>query len=262
MVVNNGKIITSGPSIIDSCCNRRSVLIVSSLALAEKPVSCFGMNPEDASFSYDRYAQSYDKLDGGIVASSLGIESARIQMLKLAKGRVLEIGAGTGLNFPYYRFNDVDGVTSLTLLDISEGMLKVARTRSNQDLSRVDFKQADATTELVDLFGKNSFDTVVDSFSLCVMGNEGAKKCLQQMKSVVKSKQEGGKILLLENSRANNKLLALYQDITAEQVALLGGKGCLYNQDVGLLIRESDLQIEKEVLFSAGLFRSYICSCK
>merc|ERR1719445_1819239 len=138
-------------------------------------------------------------------------------------------------------------------------MLKVARTRSNQDLRRVEFKQADATTELVDLFGKNSFDTVVDSFSLCVMGNEGAKKCLQQMKNVVKSKLDGGRILLIENSRANNPFLSWYQDATAEQAASLGGKGCLYNQDVVSLINESGLKIEKEVSFSAGIFRSFVC---
>ena len=29
-------------------------------------------------------------------------------------------------------------------------------------------------------------DTVVDTFSLCVRGNDGAKKCVDQMKNIVK----------------------------------------------------------------------------
>ena len=50
------------------------------------------ITPEEAEKSYDKYAKSYDSLDGGAVASKLGIESARAELLKLATGRVLEVG--------------------------------------------------------------------------------------------------------------------------------------------------------------------------
>ena len=68
-----------------------------------------------------------------------------------------------------------------------------------------------------------------------------------------------GKILLLENSRADNPLLGWYQDRTANAAASLGGKGCVYNQDVPSLIREAGLIIEDERSFAGGLFRAFVC---
>lgn len=56
----------------------------------------------------------------------------------------------------------------------------------------VQFVKADATSELVERFGPNAFDTVLDSFSLCVMGDL-ASACLDQVRGVVKSKDSGGK---------------------------------------------------------------------
>ena len=120
----------------------------------------------------------------------------------------------------------------------------------------VKWVQADATSQLVDLFGKNSFDTVIDSFSLCVMGNVGAVQSLQQMAAV--SRKE---VLLLENSRSSNTFLGWYQDITADAAAMAGGKGCVYNQDVTEMIQSTDkLRILEEKSYAAGLYRSFVCS--
>lgn len=109
-------------------------------------------------------------------------------------------------------------------------------------------------------FEESTFDTVVDTFSLCVMGNDGAKRCLQQIKHVVKPSKDGGKILLLENTKSSNPVLGWYQDLTAETAARAGGKGCLYNQDVASLIRQAGLDIIQEESFAAGVFRAYICT--
>jgi len=158
--------------------------------------------PEDASSSYDTYAPSYDNLDGGPIASKLGIEDARVNLFQGSNvhGRVLEIGVGTGLNMDKYRFQDTAGgeaISSIVFLDVSEGMLLQARARA-ASLSnlpkdeRVKFVKADATSQLADLFGENSLDTVVDTFSLCVLGNEGALRCLKQMKQILKRKEDGG----------------------------------------------------------------------
>lgn len=223
--------------------------------------SAGALSPDQASQSYDTYAATYDKLDGGSIATSLGIDEARTKLLGMAKGDVLEIGVGTGLNLASYRFGE-GGVTSLTLVDISEGMLSQAEARSQQmNIGKnvpIQFVKADATSELVNLFGENKFDTVVDTFSLCVMGNEGAKKCIEEMAGVVKA---SGKILLVENTRSSNPLLGSYQDITASSAADLGGKGCVYNQNVGEMINKSKgMRLEKEESFAAGLFRSFVCT--
>ena len=154
----------------------------------------WSLSPEEASTAYDSYAANYDSLDGGKGASVLGIDEARSDLFRQACGNVLEIGAGTGLNLERY---DTRKLKSLTLLDISDGMLSQAKNRLSllgDRFNNVDIKfvKADATSDLVSIFGLASFDTVVDSFSLCTMGNDGAKKCLDQIRQVVKYKNDGG----------------------------------------------------------------------
>ena len=69
-----------------------------------------------------------------------------------------------------------------------------------------------------------------------------------------------GRILLLENSRSSNPLLGMYQDATADAAASIGGKGCVYNQDVASIIHSIEgMNIEKEEMYAAGLFRAYRC---
>jgi len=248
--------------------DRRTFLVSSASTAATIAALPFSINtkpanaitPEQASKSYDTYASTYDDLDGGSIASSLGIDDARKNLLRSAKGNVLEIGVGTGLNLESY---DYDSIDSLTLVDISEGMLSQAKLRLKEKQggdTPIKFVQADATSELTSLFGEDKFDTVVDTFSLCVMGNEGAKHCLEEMAMVVKKREGGGQILLIENTRASNPLLGYYQDITASTAADVGGKGCIYNQNVGEMIKQTKgLQIVAEEAFAAGLFRSFAC---
>ena len=220
------------------------------------------LSPVDASTAYDSYAPTYDKLDGGLASFALGIDEARSQLFQKAHGRVLEIGVGTGLNLSKY---NLEKVTSLTLVDISEGMIQQAKDRlaTMKATIPVKFIQADATSQLVDTFGENAFDTVVDSFSLCVMETEGAKSCISQLSKVVKPKTSGGQILLLENSRSSNSALGWYQDLTASAAAVVGGKGCIYNQNVRELIMQAhDVIIENERQYFAGLFRAFECTKK
>ena len=238
-----------------------AVATLPALASSPPPRPARAISPREASESYDRYASSYDDLDGGRLASSLGIDDARRRLLGTARGDVLEIGAGTGLNLPCY---DLDGLRSLTLVDISDGMLGQARRRAERDGAldgtKVRFVRADATSELSSLFGESRFDTVVDTFSLCVMGNEGAARCLEEMTRVVKSRRDGGRVLLIENTRASNPILGLYQDATAGAAADVGGRGCVYNQDVGGMVRGTEgLELRREEAFAAGLFRSFVC---
>ena len=169
--------------------------VLGAVILFGLPSPSYSLSASEASKAYDSYASNYDSLDGGTASTMLGIDQARADLLKQAKGAVLEIGAGTGLNLEKYDFSKIE---SLTLLDISQGMLSMAEQRwksmavSGSKADLVSFVQADATSELVSKFGAQSFDTVVDSFSLCTMGNDGAEKCLNQLSQVVKSKEKGG----------------------------------------------------------------------
>ena len=257
------------------------------------PAMAQALDPQAAARDYNRYAATYDWLDGGNtgnnkddslgVASWLGLPQARADLIGQARGHVLELGVGTGLNLPYYNWTQLE---SLTLLDVSPGMLHQAQDKwqalqashsQQQPLPPIRWVQGDATSELVSLFGTNVFDTVVDTFSLCVMGTAGAQECLtQQVSRVVKHTSpttKSGRVLLLENTRASVPWLAWYQDVTASTAARMGGKGCVYNQQVERLLQSPTrttplptvddhdtvrLQIVSQTDYAAGLFRAFV----
>jgi len=255
--------------------NRREILrsikniLICTAAFSVVVAPSSAISPQEAAVSYDTYASNYDTLDGGSIADFLGINEARIKIIGMARGKVLEIGAGTGLNLDKYKFasgpSANDGVSSLTLLDISDGMLteskKKAMSLNIPNWIELNFITADATSSsITDIFGKGSFDTVVDTFSFCVMGRIGAQRCLQQMRNVVKAGVDGGQILLIENTKSSNALLGLYQDVTADTAAKMGGKGCVYNQDVRSFITQTDgLALASEEEYASGVFRSFVC---
>jgi methyltransferase OMS1, mitochondrial len=223
------------------------------------PASCQALTPIEAESQYNSYASNYDQLDGGPASSFFGIDGARRQMIQEARGKVLEVGVGTGLNLDKY---NADQISSLTLVDISDAMLQEtnAKVGTLPNLRNVNVRivKADMTSQLVDLFGQDSFDTVIDSFSMCVLGNDGAQRALDQLSRVVRTKENGSQLLLLENSRSSNPMLGLYQDATADMASSVGGKGCVYNQDIGRLIRSNThLAIVDETEIATGLFRLF-----
>lgn len=58
------------------------------------------------------------------MARLFGIPAMRERLLQMATGRVLEVAVGTGLNLPFYHFEQI---ASFTGLDISRGMLQQVR---------------------------------------------------------------------------------------------------------------------------------------
>lgn len=101
-----------------STCRRQVLSKFGLMALTLTPLPVTGLSPEEAATAYNSYASTYDDLDGGKASSALGIDEARTSLFGKARGSVLEIGAGTGLNLNKYNLSQI---SSLTLLDISEG---------------------------------------------------------------------------------------------------------------------------------------------
>ncbi|GAB3165931.1 class I SAM-dependent methyltransferase [Amycolatopsis stemonae] len=108
---------------------------------------------------WDRKSATYDREMGVWDRRLFG--DSRAWACGQASGDVLEVAVGTGLNLPCY-----PGGVTLTGLDLSAGMLELARERARALGREVTLRQGSAH----DLpFEPASFDTVVCTFGLCAI---------------------------------------------------------------------------------------------
>jgi predicted TPR repeat methyltransferase len=120
------------------------ILSSAALLLGSGALPCSALSPTDAATKYDSYSSSYDVLDGGKASSALGIDQARNLLLQKARGNVLEIGVGTGLNLDSYDKTKLP----LTLVDVSDGILREATARARLTTVAKEYLYALSRTQL------------------------------------------------------------------------------------------------------------------
>ncbi|HII61872.1 class I SAM-dependent methyltransferase [Pyrococcus horikoshii] len=140
---------------------------------------------------YNRIGSKYDILESPLERY---FEPLRKKAVSLVRGKVLEIGIGTGKTLKYYP-NDVQ----LYAIDGSEEMLKVAREKARQLGINVKFFKAEAE----DLpFPNDFFDFVISSFVFCTIPNP--KKAMREIIRVLKP---SGKVIFLEHTLSDSFLI-------------------------------------------------------
>lgn len=134
------------------------------------------------------FAALYDVL--GRWSDAAGMAERRRQLLSRARGRVLEVGGGTGLNLPHYR-----DVSEVVVLEPDAAMRRRLLPRVRDASVPVEIHEA--TIEEAD-FPDASFDTVVCTLVLCTVADlSGA---LGQIHRVLRP---DGELLFLEHVRAS-----------------------------------------------------------
>ncbi|AQS55729.1 class I SAM-dependent methyltransferase [Novibacillus thermophilus] len=128
-----------------------------------------------------------------------GIRNIRIRLLQKAWGNVLEIGSGTGLNFPYY-----EQVEQVTAIDPEPLMVKQSMQRAEQAHVPIRVRRAEAEALP---FADNLFDTAVGTLVLCTVPDPN--KALAEIRRVCKP---GAPVLFFEHVRLEHPLLGRLQD--------------------------------------------------
>lgn len=170
------------------------------------------------------------------VAEEAGQRETRRELLSEARGRTLEIGAGTGVNLPHYP----PAVRELVLTEPSPHMLPGLRRAvagEPKAAGRWEIVQAGAE-ELP--FEDQSFDTVVCTYVLCTVADP--ERAVREIARVLRP---GGRYLFMEHVRAGEGTrLGRFQD-AVEGVHTVVAAGCHPNRRTGELIGASALRVER-----------------
>ncbi|MGQ0750215.1 MAG: class I SAM-dependent methyltransferase [Betaproteobacteria bacterium] len=165
----------------------------------------------------------------------------RSQIVPLARGTVLEIGAGSGLNLQFYGAT----VQHLYALDPSEELLGMARKRAGEAAVPVEFLVHSG--EEIPL-GDRSCDTVVTTWTLCTIPDP--VKALSEMKRVLK---RGGTLLFAEHGTAPDANVRMWQDKLNPLWRRFTG-GCNLNRKVDELLTASGFSVVAlETAYAKGL---------
>lgn len=175
------------------------------------------------------FAALYDR---GLRASEEnGLSAMRRALLAEARGRVVEIGAGTGVNLDLYGA----GIEDLTLIEPDPHMGAKLRKRlvGRSGQARLVTAPAEALP-----FPDDAFDTAVATLVLCTVPDPVA--AIAELARVLKP---GGRLLFLEHVRAEDPATARRQDRFEKPWRFLAD-GCHCNRDTESMLSTSAFQID------------------
>lgn len=157
----------------------------------------------------------------------------RRRALGAARGRVLEIGFGTGLNLPHY---DPAKVERLIVVDDNAGMSRRAAERI--DASPIAVESIARSAEALPL-DDASVDTVVSSWTLCSIPDVAAA-----LGEIRRALAPGGRFLFVEHGLAPEpKVQAWQHRLTPVQRVI--GVGCHLDRKIDALIADAGFGFER-----------------
>jgi ubiquinone/menaquinone biosynthesis C-methylase UbiE len=159
-----------------------------------------------------------------------GMRRRRCMLLDGAGGRVVEIGAGTGLNLEHYP----DAVAELVLAEPEPAMRRRLARRVRR-LSRI-AHVVDAPAERLPL-PDASVDTVVSTLVLCTV--DEPERALREIARVLRP---NGQLLFIEHVRSSSRFLAACQDHLFDPWRRFAG-GCRCNRPTVELMRACGFEI-------------------
>jgi len=164
----------------------------------------------------------------------------RTDLLRRSYGNVLEIGSGSGINFPIYV-----NVESVTAIEPNQFMIEESLKNKSKAIVPIEIHKSGAE-QLP--FDDQSYDTVVATLVLCTIPD--VEKALLEMKRICKP---GGKILLFEHVKMNQPFLAKLQDFLTPAWSKICD-GCCLNRETVNVVTAHGFDIVEIKQYYRGLF--------
>ncbi len=178
------------------------------------------------------FARYYERISRSRGEQSF-MNPLRKEVTGQARGLVLEIGAGNGLNFAFY---DPDTVERVEATEPDSAMLGYARERAAA--ARVPVNLTQAPVENLP-FADESFDSAVVTLVFCSVGDP-----LRGLREVRRVLKPGGSLLMVEHVRAHGAIAATIQNIITPINRLVAGN-CHWNRDTEKTVIEAGFQLEQ-----------------
>ena len=188
---------------------------------------------------YDRLAFAYDIIEAPFERFRFAGWRVRLRE-RITGASVLEVGVGTGKNFPYYP----SGV-KVVGIDLSPCMLARARRKALKLDRSVDLREMDVQNLE---FPDHCFDTVFATFVFCSVPDPVAG--LRELRRVCKPT---GRLLLLEHMRPENFVLGLIFDVLNPMVVRMMGANI--NRRTIKNIRSAGWNVQIEENLSSDIVR-------
>lgn len=165
----------------------------------------------------------------------------REKVVPHARGRVLEVGIGSGLNLPLY---DSAKVTKIWGLDPSPEMTRLAEQAARSIQLEIEFIDLPADEVPLD---DDSVDTVLVTYTLCTIPE--TTPALLQMARVLRP---GGELIFCEHGAAPDASVRRWQDRLNPLWKRFGG-GCHLNRPIPELIEAGGFRIQAlETMYVPG----------
>lgn len=194
--------------------------------------------------TYDRVAAHYDRAINPLERRLLARLRAETLAALPPHSRILEIGAGTGLNFPYYPQSASGAATEL-----SREMLRRAQTKSRPADVHLVRNNAEQLP-----FADASFDAACATLLFCSIASPAA--AFAELRRVVKP---GGRIALLEHVRPPGALGWLFELLNLLTVPLFDDH---FNRRTAEEARRAGLYILRVERRALGIINIIICENK
>ncbi len=188
---------------------------------------------------YDRIAPVYDLMEG-LAERSRYTRWRKLLWDKVKGKNILEVGVGTGKNFPYYPPG-----AKIVAIDFSQKMLDRAREKARRESVQVNLQQMDVQKLE---FADNTFDTVVASFVFCSVPDP-----IRGLKEVERVVKKGGKVVLLEHVLSADRIIAWFMNLVNPVVVRLMGPNI--NRETVENAARSGLKVERVTDLAAGIFK-------
>ncbi|CDM64497.1 class I SAM-dependent methyltransferase [Pyrinomonas methylaliphatogenes] len=190
---------------------------------------------------YDRFAPRFDRFMRPLEERLLARLRARAIAMLPSNGRVIEIGAGTGVNFNLYPMS-----ASVIASEPNAEMIRLAQEkRGPKNIQLVRSVAEDLP------FSNGAFDAALATLVFCSV--RSPRRAFAELKRVTKS---GGPIVLIEHVRPAGWLGPLFDLISLATVLLFDDH---FNRRTAREAEKVGLHIERIEPYARGIFQLIVC---